>query len=364
MVRLSDLVKGGGEESSPPGTGKGTSRKLGDLIRRPGKPAPPGPDEKPPEGGPPEAGPAPVSQAERTEGGPPPENLVASNHVLETAVAITQEIHQAVRAHAPLPIAKAEQAVERLLESLAASDALLVPFFSGAGPTSSPAREAVNVCILSMKSGVELGYAHEQLRKLSLAALLCDIGMTRVPAQILGKQSALSSDERAVVENHQREGPKLLQPLGPEYRWLAEVVEKRYTKAEGARQAENETEEHAAIIHLADVYESLIHDRPFRSRLGSLEALKEILRQERKTFPDRILKALVRAMSAFPAGSLVLLNSGEIGRVVAKNKNLPLRPVVEVRVRRGKRLAEPVVIDLSQSPLHHIQDSVGEDALP
>jgi hypothetical protein len=279
-------------------------------------------------------------------------------------VAITQEIHQAVRAHAPLPIAKAEQAVERLLESLAASDALLVPFFSGAGPTPSLAREAVNVCILSVKSGLELGYAHEQLRKLSLAALLCDIGMTRVPAQILGKPSALSSDERAVLETHQREGAKLLQALGPGYRWLAEVAEKRYAKTEGACQSENEAEEHAAIIRLADIYESFIHDRPFRPGLASLEALKEILRQERNTFPDRILKALVRAMSTFPAGSLVLLNSGEIGRVVAKNKNLPLRPVVEVLVRRGKRLAEPVMIDLSQSPLHHIQDSVREEALP
>jgi len=279
-------------------------------------------------------------------------------------VAITQEIHQAVRAHAPLPIAKAGQAVERLLESLAASDALLVPFFTGAGPTPSPAREAVNVCILSVKSGLELGYAHERLLKLGLAALLSDLGMTRVPAQILGKQSALSSDERAVLENHQREGAKLLQALGPEYRWLAEVVERRYTTAEGPPHPEQETEEYAAIIRLADIYESFIHDRPFRSRLGSLEALKEVLRQERKTVPDGILKALVRAMSAFPAGSLVLLNNGEIGRVVAKNKNLPLRPVVEVLVRRGKRLAEPVLIDLSQSPLHHIQDSVPEQALP
>lgn len=52
-----------------------------------------------------------------------------------------------------------------------------------------------------------------------------------------------------------------------------------------------------------------------------------------------------------------------MGRVVKRNKGFPLRPVVQVLARRGKRLEEPLVIDLRESPLHYIQDSVVEEDL-
>lgn len=74
-------------------------------------------------------------------------------------------------------------------------------------------------------------------------------------------------------------------------------------------------------------------------------------------------------MSLTPSFSVPFLptkrswNTGEISRVVKKNNGLPLRPVVEVLVRRGKWLEEPVVIDLRESLLHHIEDLVAEEAL-
>ncbi len=355
MTRLSDLVKGGGEGSPRRGAGTGASPRLADLIRKPGTPGPPGPEGAPQEDGVFEGGRAATSQEVS--------GLVPADEVFRRAVDLVQEIHGAVRAHASVPIATAEEAVERLLGSLMASDALLVPFFSGAGSTPNLSRGAVNRCTLSLKMGLDLSYGAEPLRKLGLAAFLCDVGMARPPAQVLGNRSQLSSNDRAILETHHLEGAKLLRALEPQYRWLAEVVENRYAKTEGARLPETETEDYAAIIRLADLYDSLLYDR-LRPRPGSLEALKEILKQERATTPDRILKALVRAMSAFPVGSLVRLNTGEMGRVVARNKELPLRPVVEVLVRRGKRLEDPMVIDLSQNPLHHIQDSIAEGTLP
>ncbi len=372
-MRLRDLVKGGGRGAAPPREVTGASRKLSDLVRKPGAPAPPVPDSAPAEAAPPAAPGLPPEEAPsaptaatgtgRKEASPPQEGE-AAQQVLSRAADIVEEILQAVRSQAPFSISNAGGAVEILLQSLEASDALLALFFSAGSPSPSPAQEAVNVSILSVKIGLELGYPPEELRKLGLAALLCDVGIARVPPQILGKQDSLTPDERAVLENHQREGAKVLQKLGPESSWLAAVVETRYAKTEGPRHPENRIEEFAAIIRLADIYESLVHHRPFRQRVGPLEALKQILQRDRRTFPDRILKTLLRVLINFPVGSLVRLSTGEIGRVVAKNKDLPLRPVVEVLVRRGRRLEAPIVIDLSQSPLHHIQDAVVEEALP
>lgn len=296
-----------------------------------------------------------------TEG--PLRDLHAADHLIRRAVDVLERILHAVRVNGSFSISDAEEAAKNLLLSIEASDALLVAFFSAGTSSVNLAREAVNVCILSGKMGMELSYVPEKLRRVALAGFLSDVGLARVPAEILGKPGALTPDERAVVENHQRECAKLFQARGPEYTWLAEVFERRYKRTTGPRGPDTELDEYAAIIRLADIYESLVHHRPFRQRLATLEALGEILRRDRPSFSDRILRVLIRILSTFPVGSLVRLNTGDIARVAVKNKDFPFRPVVEVLVRHGERLREPVVIDLSQSPLHHIQDAVTEEAL-
>lgn len=364
-MRLSDLVRRGSGQPAPARDAEPAPPTLSELIRRAGVPAEPPEaplEEKSEErGAAVEAPGQPAAPSRKAEAAR--ERRDAADALFQSAVERIREI-LAVRAEAPLSISQAEEVLDVLLQSLESSDALLIPLFRSGESAVSPARKAVNVCILSARIGAELGYTREELRELGLAALLCDIGTTLVPPQTLGKRGPFTTDERAVLEEKKGEGLKFLQRLLPEHRWLGEVVRKRYEKSEESHQPQNRFEEYAAIIHLADIYKSLIHPRPARDRVGPFDALKEILQRHRANFPDRILKALIRAMSAFPVGSLVRLNTGEIGRVVARNKDFPLRPVVEILVRRGRRLDEPVRVDLSQSPLIHIKESMLEEALP
>jgi hypothetical protein len=270
---------------------------------------------------------------------PHPKGLNAPDQVLDKATGIVREILRAVKAQAPFSISSAEEAAEFLLQNLQAG----------------------------VKFGLELGYTKEELRQLSLAALLHDVGMARLPEGLVEKNGPLNPGERASLARHSDEGAQIITGLGSEFTWLAEVIFQIHERVDGTGYPKalkgTEIHEYAQIVGLADVYESLVHHRPFRRRLSPLEALKEILSRERTAFPDRVLKALIQALSPYPVGSLVRLNTGEIGRVVAKDKDRPLRPVVEVLVRGGKRLEESMVTDLSQSPLLNIQDSLAEEAL-
>ncbi|MBI4611303.1 MAG: hypothetical protein HY726_20120 [Candidatus Rokubacteria bacterium] len=365
MARLSDIVRRGGQQpGGPPREVSTGSRRLSDLLRRRLEPASPPPDRGPPPAPCADSGPVPdqpSSLPKPDRGSPRLEDFEAASRVLQAAVETVEDLLETARNAADFPIAGAGKTVESLLQNLETGDALLVPFFAAGGLSRSPAREAVNVCILSLKMGLELGYAPEELYKLGLAALLADIGTAWTPREVVGMREPLAAAERALVETHRRDGAKRLRQLGPQYAWLAEVVEKLYQKAERPRHSEDRMDEYAAIIRLAGLYASLVHRRPFR---GPLEGLGEILQRERATLPDRILKALIRSLSMFPVGSLVRLNTGEIARVVRTNKDVPLRPVVALVVRRGSWLEEPVVVDLRQSPLHQIEDSVAEEALP
>lgn len=364
-MRLSDLVRSA-DRAKParPAEIPAATATATDLIRRAAR------SETPAPASPPLREAAPAEASARGVGTPPAETgesagrrFDASELVMSRAIERIRH-SLAVRTEAPFSINHAEEAVEILLQSLETSDALLTAFFRTTDADQNQARKAVNVAILSLKMGLELGYGREQLRELGLAGLLCDIGTTLVPAQVLAGAEPLSTSERASLRAHQLEGAKLLEKLAPEYRWLGEVISRRYEQEDAAYQTDGRHEEYAAIVHLGDTYRSLVHPRASRRRIGPLDALKEILQRQRARFPDRILKALIRAMSTFPVGSLVRLNSGETGRVVERNRDFPLRPVVEILVRRGKRLAEPARLDLSQSPLLYIKESLVEDDLP
>ncbi|MBI4011115.1 MAG: hypothetical protein HY359_02315 [Candidatus Rokubacteria bacterium] len=370
-MRLSDIVRSGQRAAPPAGA---PSRPAGEAADRGGRPLPreaepalpePAPSRRTePEPPRPTAGVPPEGDRARPRPEPPaePRNepaLDGSDLVFQRAVERIRHA-LAVRAQAPFSIGQAEEAVEILLQSLETDDALLMSFFRATGLELNQARKAVNVAILSLKMGLELAYPRDQLRDLGLAALLCDIGTTLMPAEILGSPEPLTAAERSSLRQHQLEAARLLEKLAPGYRWLQDVIGRRYA-TEAPYQAGNRFEEYAAVIHLADMYRSLVHPRTSRKRIGPLDALKEILQRHRALFPDRILKALIRAMSTFPVGSLVRLNTGDVARVVQRSRDYPLRPVVEVLVRRGKRLPAPARVDLVQSPLLYIKESVVEE---
>jgi hypothetical protein len=84
------------------------------------------------------------------------------------------------------------------------------------------------------------------------------------------------------------------------------------------------------------------------------------VRSRHDAFPPAVIKALLNELSVFPPGTLIRLNSGEMGRVVAVNRNHPLRPHVEVYDARGQRLPTPKIVDLSDAPFLYITGTVAE----
>ena len=326
-MTLTDLVRGHGPR--PPKTPHEEFHSLIRLVRTS--------RQSPPSGEAPEELTALGPQS--GSGAVPFGDIMASDDVLQRAVAVMEAVLQSVRARTSFSVTTFEAILEALLESLQTSDVLLLPFFSPGGGSANPAPKAVNVCALSLKIGTHLNYAPDQVRKLGLAALLYGAGIGRT----------------------QKDEAPLVQGLGARHPGVTDVVVQLRERTDGVRHTE--IHEHAHIVFLAGLIESLTRRRPVRSGLCPSDAIKEVLQRERGTFPDKILKALIRILATLPVGCLVRLNTGEICRVVAKNDRFPLRPMVVVLVCRGKRLPEPTPIDLSQNPFLHIQGFVTEETL-
>ena len=224
----------------------------------------------------------------------------------------------------------------------------------------------VNVAILAIKLCENLGIDHPRLVELGMAALLHDIGMVRIPDEIVYKNGSLSNQELGIFKQRPHYGYEILQAFKDDYPYLAQTAIQIHERIDGSGYPhglrQDEIHDYAQIIGLVDVYEALIHSRPQRERFLHFKAVKEIIRTCKHKFQRRYLKALLNIFSIFPLYSFVELNSGAIGRVIRTHPDQPLRPALRIYYDSQKsRLLTERIVDLPEHPLLHIVDSINEE---
>lgn len=231
------------------------------------------------------------------------------------------------------------------------------------------AAHAVHVATLAVNLGGGWGYAPAELVNLALASLLHGVGMMRVPQSVLEHAGLLTLEQRTVVESHPVRGAELLSGVGPQFKWLQNVILQEHERHGGQgyphKLSGKDIHEFARIIGLADTFISMTHPRPWRQPRAPHDAAKEIVYLRKGEFDPRLIKAFIQRVTVFPINSLVKLNSHAIGRVLIVHDDAPLRPTVEVLYNpHAGRAPVARVLDLRDHPLLHVVGSVSENDLP
>ncbi len=221
----------------------------------------------------------------------------------------------------------------------------------------------VNVCIISMQIGRGLGYDRGRLLELGEAAFLHDIGMVKFP-DIIQKTEALSQAEYNTLKQHPQIGFEILSHIDKEplSAIILDTVLKEHERVDGSGYPEglkgDAIPESAQIVGLADVYEAVVHQRPYHKKRTPLEMLSEIL-SGKEAFHHKLIKVLIERLGVFPVGTLVRLNTREVGIVLKTNPDSPLRPVVEILYDTdGRELKEAKQVDLSKNAVLYIEECV------
>ncbi|MBN1102114.1 MAG: HD domain-containing protein [Deltaproteobacteria bacterium] len=226
----------------------------------------------------------------------------------------------------------------------------------------------VDVTFASLKIGKGLDYDTRRLLQLGLAAFLENVGMYKIPENILNKKGRLEDFELAVIKNHPEVSAQILSRMGKKYQWLADVALQVHERADGSGYPRGlkgqDISELAAVIGLIDTYIAMIKKRPYREKFVQADAIKFIIGETRGLFPSRILKVFLGQISLFPVGSLVKLNNKSVGRVLSTDKNQPLRPTLELLYDSlGNRVERGDVVRLAENPLLYIVGSVDDKTL-
>ena len=201
--------------------------------------------------------------------------------------------------------------------------------------------------------GKQLGFELAQLKRLALGAAVVDVGMTQLDDGLTAGAGALSKMEREIVRSHVGLGVELLKAEGSVHAEVIETVAHHHERLNGSGYPQGlagmDIPLNARIVGIVDSYDAMITDRPHAMARSSFEAVQELVDRKGELFQDALVEQFMQAIGLFPTGSIVELNTGEVGVVVAQNQQRRLRPKVVVILDQCKhRHKKLVVVDLAK----------------
>lgn len=194
-------------------------------------------------------------------------------------------------------------------------------------------QHSVNVGVLSLIIGIDLGLEKEALRHLGMGAILHDIGKIMVPEDIIKKPAKLTSEEFQEVKRHTEYGYDILiQTSIPEE--AAKIALHHHEKFDGtgySRGLKNtKIPLFARIVAVADVYDAMSNDRVYQRKSPPDKVFREITHLGEKHFDTHIMETFAKHINIYPTGTGIVLNTGHRGIVLYQNKLYPESPIVRV----------------------------------
>ncbi|MDR2102233.1 MAG: HD-GYP domain-containing protein [Treponema sp.] len=213
------------------------------------------------------------------------------------------------------------------------------------------AKSSVNSAILSAMIAQELSLPPYKVAQVITGALLHDIGMLRLPKEILSKRGGLSQEEVRVVHIHPLYAYRIIQKELNYPDSVGFVALQHHERWDGQGYPSGIAGEHidigARILAVADSFEAMVSKKPYRNSMVGYEAMKALMSDNQSRFDPAVLKAFIAIMGIYPIGSIVVLNDGAAARVVEVQSGTPLRPTVQILVNSsGQKEQNGAVINL------------------
>ncbi len=218
---------------------------------------------------------------------------------------------------------------------------------------------SVNVSIYSLAMGKRLGFSKKTLTELGIAALLHDIGKSKIPREVLNKPASLNEEEWGMMKKHPLMGVEIvlnLKQLGEINPRMVVGIFDHHLKSDLSGYPKlfrkKEVSLFGRIIQIADSYDAMSTPRIYKKTPYTPEqALAIMLREKTVHFDPHLLKIFIGLVGIYPIGSLVLLNTRELGIVCKPNHDPKCldRPIVIQVARDEKGDAKKEVIDLTET---------------
>ncbi|HOJ09000.1 MAG TPA: HD-GYP domain-containing protein, partial [Clostridiales bacterium] len=276
--------------------------------------------------------------------------LIDDNLRLECVKTIKNAFEEieSIKAIRSKTVDKLEKLIDDIIDIIQANKELLVNMFDLKVYDDYTFFHSVNVSVLSLAVGLSLYSNRNELFKLGLAALLHDVGKVFIPRKILIKNSSLTNEEFKIIKSHPLKGYQLVKDNNSFSHYFGIGILQHHERFDGSGYPfglpGKKISLPSRIIAVADVYDALTSDRPYRKALFPSEAVEYIMGNGGILFEPHILKQFLKIITPYPVGTGVQLSNSKSG-IVAKNyADCCMRPIVKI-IKHGDIMVDPYLID-------------------
>ena len=272
------------------------------------------------------------------------------------AVSYTKGIMNKVKSGEKVNIKKAKRVMESMVDHILEEEQLLLGMTAIKDYDEYTYHHSVNVSILSIALGQRLGLSRKMLTDLGMVALFHDTGKTDVPNEILNKPTNFTEDEWKVIKKHPVWGLRAILKL----KKLDELTMKsaivsfehhmNFDHSGYPRiRKKIELDLFSRIVSLADQYDAMTSSRVYsRTPMAPDKALSIMMERSGTQLDPLLFKFFINMVGVYPIGTLVMLDSKELGLVTECNQIFPARPRVLLIIDgQGKRM-DGHIVDLAE----------------
>jgi HD-GYP domain-containing protein (c-di-GMP phosphodiesterase class II) len=268
------------------------------------------------------------------------QEIVRAREVETDAREAMHEIIRDVQKDKDFNIARATKAVTSMVESILRNPDAMVCLTYLRNISEYTALHSIRTCILGIAFGRHLVLTKDELIALGLGFLMHDVGMVKIPKEILTKPTGLDPQEFETMKRHVGWSVAILKKSGGIPPLAMQVVQQHHERRDGAgypvRLKGDAISQAGLIGSIVDVYDAITSDRTYSGGLSAEDALKRMYEWREKDFHPQLVEDFIRCMGIFPIGSLVELSTGSVGVVITINRARRLKPKVALVLTANK----------------------------
>ena len=245
-----------------------------------------------------------------------------------------------VRSGRKLNVAAAEQAVNHMIESILRNPDAFMWLTKLKNKDSYAYAHSIDACALAITFGRHLGLPKTELKQVAVGTLLFDIGKMKLPEGLLEKPGRLTEEEFALMQEHVAHSVNLMADTKDISPTSIEVAYSHHERHNGSGYPRGLTSERTSvygkIAAIVDCYDAITSDRPYSVAVSPHEAIRSLYQWRNIDFQEELVEQFIQCLGVYPTGTLVELNTGQVGIVLSQNRVRRLRPKVMLVLNADK----------------------------
>ncbi len=213
------------------------------------------------------------------------------------------------------------------------------------------ADHSLNVSILALGFARFLGYSGKELEEIGIAAMLHDIGKSKVDLKILEKKQKLTKSEITQLCLHTKRGYDVLMKKRDLPPLAIDVVLNHHERLSGQGYPRGLKQERinkkVRLVSIVDAFEAMTSEQPHKKARSVVEAYKLLMEGKGTKYDEKLVLKFIEWRGIYPPGTVVEMKNGEVGIVVSTNQKYKLKPRVLLVLDEDKQPRRSRLIHLA-----------------